>query len=152
LGLRATEVAQIALEDVRWRTGELVVHGKGGRVDRLPLPVDVGEALVGYLERRTPGPEGCRTLFLKAIAPVGPMSRYAVGAVVREACLRAGIPRVACHQLRHTAASGMLRAGATLEEIGQVLRHRERRTTAIYVHVDRAALATLALPWPEVTA
>lgn len=152
LGLRASEVAQIALEDVRWRTGEIVVHGKGGRVDLLPLPVDVGEALVGYLERRPPGPDGCRTLFLKAIAPVGPLSRSAVGAVVRDACLRAGIPRVACHQLRHTAASGMLQAGATLEEIGQVLRHRERRTTAIYARVDRGALRALALPWPQVTA
>ncbi|MGH8570964.1 MAG: tyrosine-type recombinase/integrase, partial [Gammaproteobacteria bacterium] len=152
LGLRASEVAGIALEDVSWRAGEIVVHGKGGRVDRLPLPVDVGEALVGYLERRPPGPDGCRTLFLKAIAPAGPMSRSAIGAVVRDACLRAGIPRVASHRLRHTAASGMLQAGATLEEIGQVLRHRERRTTAIYARVDRAALRALALPWPEVTA
>jgi integrase/recombinase XerD len=152
LGLRASEVAGIALEDVRWRAGEIVVHGKGGRVDRLPLPADVGEALVGYLERRPPAPDGCRILFLKVLAPVGPMSRTAVGAVVRAACLRAGIPRVACHQLRHTAASGMLRSGATLEQIGYVLRHRERRTTAIYARVDRAALGALALPWPEVTA
>jgi integrase/recombinase XerD len=152
LGLRASEVAQIALEDVRWRTGEIVVHGKGGRVDVLPLPVDVGEALAGYLQHRPTGPEGCRTVFLKAIAPVGPMSRYAVGAVVRDASLRAGVPRVACHQLRHTAASGMLQAGATLDEIGEVLRHRERRTTAIYARVDRAALRALARPWPEVTA
>ena len=152
LGLRAGEVAGIALEDVRWRAGEIVVHGKGGRVDRLPLPVDIGEALVGYLERRPPASDGCRALFLKVIAPVGPMSREAVGAVVREACLRAGIERVGCHRLRHTAASGMLQAGATLEEIGQVLRHRERRTTAIYARVDRAALRALTRPWPQVTA
>ena len=152
LGLRAGEVAGIALEDLRWRAGEIVVHGKGGWLDRLPLPVDVGEALVGYLERRPPAPAGCRTLFLKAIAPVEPMSRYAIGAVVRDACLRAGIPRIACHQLRHTAASEMLQAGATLEEIAQVLRHRERRTTAIYARVDRASLRALALPWPEATA
>jgi integrase/recombinase XerD len=152
LGLRASEVAQIALEDVRWRAGEIVVHGKGGRLGVLPLPVDVGEALVGYLQRRPPAPDGCRTVFLKAIGPAGPMSRYAVGAVVRDACRRAGIARVACHQLRHTAASGMLQAGASLEEIAQVLRHRERRTTAIYARVDRAALRALALPWPGVPA
>jgi integrase/recombinase XerD len=151
LGLRASEIAGIALEDVGWRAGEIMVHGKGGRVDRLPLPVDVGEALVGYLERRPPGPDGCRAVFLKVIAPAGAMSRTAVSAVVRRACLRAGIPRVSSHRLRHMAASGMLRSGATLEEIGQVLRHRERQTTAIYARVDRAALGALALPWPEVT-
>lgn len=150
LGLRASEVAQIALGDVKWRAGEILVHGKGGRVDMLPLPVDVGEALAGYLQDRPPGPDGCRTLFLKVIAPVGPMSRYAVTAVVREACWRVGIPRFGCHELRHTAASAMLRAGASLEEIAQVLRHRERRTTAIYARVDRATLSALALPWPEV--
>jgi integrase/recombinase XerD len=152
LGLRAGEVAQIALEDVQWRAGEIVVHGKGARIDSLPLPVDVGEALVGYLQRRPAGPDGCRTLFLKVIAPGGPMSRYAVGAVVRDACRRAGVPRVGCHQLRHTAASAMLQAGASLGEIGQVLRHRDRRTTAIYARVDRAALGALALAWPEVAA
>lgn len=152
LGLRASEVAQIALEDINWRAGEILIHGKGGREDLLPLPVDVGEALVGYLQRRPLGPEGCRTLFLTAIASVGPMSRYAVTAVVREACWRVGVQRVGAHRLRHTLASGMLQAGASLEEIGQVLRHRERRTTAIYARVDRAALRALALPWPEVIA
>lgn len=152
LGLRAGEVARIALEDVQWRAGEIVIYGKGARIDRLPLPVDVGEALVSYLQRRPAAPDGCRSLFLKVIAPGGAMSRYAVGAVVRDACLRAGVPRVACHQLRHTAATGMLAAGASLEEIGQVLRHRDRRTTAIYARVDRAALGALAQPWPQVPA
>ena len=98
------------------------------------------------------GLNGCRTLFLTAIAPVGPMSRYAVSAVVREACWRVGVPRVGAHRLRHTLASEMLAAGASLEEIGQVLRHRERATTAIYARVDRAALRAIALPWPEVIA
>lgn len=153
LGLRASEVARLKLDDVSWdvswRAGELVVRGKGGRVDSLPLPVDVGEALARYLQRRPSGSDGCRALFLKVIDPVGPMSRYAVGAVVREACRRAGIPRMGCHRLRHTAATGMLRSGATLEEIGQVLRHRERRTTAIYARVDRDTLRALAMPWPE---
>ncbi len=150
LGLRASEVAGLKLDDVSWRAGELVVRGKGGRVDSLPLPVDVGEALARYLQRRPTGSDGCRALFLKVIAPVGPMSRYALGAVVREACWRAGIPRMGCHRLRHTAATGMLRSGATLEEIGQVLRHRERRTTAIYARVDRDTLRAVAMPWPEV--
>ena len=150
LGLRASEVAGLKLDDVSWRAGELVVRGKGGRVDSLPLPVDVGEALARYLQRRPTGSDGCRALFLKVIAPVGPMSRYALGAVVREACWRAGIPRMGCHRLRHTAATGMLHSGATLEEIGQVLRHRERRTTAIYARVDRDTLRAVAMPWPEV--
>lgn len=150
LGLRASEVAGLKLDDVSWRAGGLLVRGKGGRVDSLPLPVDVGEALARYLQRRPSGSDGCRALFLKVIAPVGPMSRYAVGAVVREACWRAGIPRMGCHRLRHTAATGMLRSGATLEEIGQVLRHRERRTTAIYARVDRDTLRAVAMPWPEV--
>ena len=151
LGLRSSEVAQIALDDVNWRTGEVLVHGKGGQDDLLPLPVDVGEALASYLCRRPAGPEGCRALFLKVLPPVGPMSRYAVTAVVRQACWRVGIPRVGAHRLRHTAASTMLAAGASLEEIGQVLRHRERRTTAIYARVDRAALRGIAQSWPELT-
>jgi len=150
LGLRASEVAGLKLDDVSWRAGELVVRGKGGRVDSLPLPVDVGEALASYLQRRPSGSDGCRALFMKVVAPTGPMSRYAVGAVVREACWRAGMPRMGCHRLRHTAATGMLRSGATLEEIGQVLRHRERRTTAIYARVDRDTLRAVAMPWPEV--
>jgi site-specific recombinase XerD len=150
LGLRASEVAGLKLDDVSWRAGELVVRGKGGRVDSLPLPVDVGEALARYLQRRPSGSDGRRALFLKVIAPAGPMSRYAVGAVVREACWRAGMPRMGCHRLRHTAATGMLRSGATLEEIGQVMRHRERRTTAIYARVDRDTLRAVAMPWPKV--
>ena len=79
------------------------------------------------------------------------MSRHAVTAVVRQACWRVGIPRVGAHRLRHTAATTMLAAGASLEEIGQVLRHRERRTTAIYARVDRAALRGIAQSWPELT-
>ena len=150
LGLRASEVAGLRLDDVGWRAGEIVFRGKGGRVDSLPLPIDVGEALASYLRRRPSDPEDCRALFLKVLPPVGPMSRYAVGAVVREACWRAGMPRMGCHRLRHTLATGMLGSGATLEEIGQVLRHRERRTTAIYARVDRFTLRTVAMPWPEV--
>jgi integrase/recombinase XerD len=149
LGLRAGEVGRICLGDINWRVGEILIHGKGGREDILPLPPDVGEALADYLRSRPPGPKGCRALFLKVLAPVGPMSRSTVSAVVREACLRIGIERVCPHRLRHTAASRMLLAGASLEEIGQVLRHREHRTTAVYARVDRDALRTIAQPWPE---
>jgi site-specific recombinase XerD len=147
LGLRAGEVAAVTLEDVDWRRGELLIHGKGGRDDVLPLPCDLGEALVSYLRRR-PASDS-RTLFLKVLAPAGPMSGAAIGGVVHDACVRAGIPPVGPHRLRHTAATGMLAAGASLAEIGQVLRHRERRTTAIYAKVDRKALRALARPWPE---
>jgi integrase len=146
LGLRAGEVAAMRLDDVDWRRGELLVHGKGSRQDMLPLPVDVGEAMVSYLRRR-PRCE-CRALFLRVTAPRAAMDRCTVAWVVRAACDRAGLPRVGAHRLRHTAATEMLRAGASLAEIGQVLRHRERKTTAIYAKVDRIALRPLARPWP----
>lgn len=151
LGLRASEVCWLTLDDVDWRAGEVLIHGKGGRTDLLPLPVDLGQALVAYLRRRPTGPAGCRALFLTAISPVGPMSRATVKGAVRLAGRRAGVAGVSPHRLRHTAATQMLHAGASLDEIGQVLRHRERRTTAIYARVDRATLRTIAQPWPEVT-
>jgi integrase/recombinase XerD len=147
LGLRAGEVAAIGLDDIDWRGGLLLVHGKGSRQDVLPLPVDVGEAIVSYLRRR-PRCE-CRALFLRVMAPRVGLNRCTVAWVVRAACDRAGMQRVGAHRLRHTAATEMLRAGATLPEIGQVLRHREPKTTAIYAKVDRKALRPLARPWPE---
>jgi len=147
LGLRAGEVAAIALDDLDWRAGVLLVHGKGSREDVLPLPTDVGEAIVSYLRRR-PRCE-CRALFLRMTAPRQGLNRCTVAWVVRAACDRAGLPRVGAHRLRHTAATAMLRAGASLAEIGQVLRHREQKTTAIYAKVDRTALRALARPWPS---
>ncbi|MCA1680973.1 MAG: site-specific integrase [Actinobacteria bacterium] len=146
LGLRAGEVAAIQLDDVDWRGGEILVRGKGSRHDRLPLPADVGEALVSYLRRR-PRAE-CRALFLRVLAPAGALGGTAIGGVVNDACVRAGVPPVGPHRLRHTAATGMLRAGASLPEIAQVLRHHNLKTTAIYAKVDRTALRALALPWP----
>jgi site-specific recombinase XerD len=146
LGLRAGEVAAITLDDIDWRAGMLLVHGKGSREDTLPLPADVGEAIVSYLRRR-PRCE-CRALFLRVSAPRQGLNRCTIAWVVRAACDRAGLPRVGAHRLRHTAATQMLRAGATLAEIGQVLRHREQKTTAIYAKVDHAALRPLARPWP----
>lgn len=146
LGLRAGEVTAITLDDIDWRAGMLVVHGKGNREDTLPLPTDVGEAIVSYLRRR-PRCQ-CRALFLPVTAPRQGLNRCTVGWVVRAACDRAGLPRVGPHRLHHTAATGMLRAGASLPEIGQVLRHRDQKTTAIYAKVDHAALRVLARPWP----
>lgn len=147
LGLRAGEVAAIGLDDVDWRDGLLLVRGKGSRQDVLPLPVDVGQAIVAYLRAR-PRCE-CRALFLRVTAPREGLNRCTVAWVVRAACDRAGLPRVGAHRLRHTAATEMLRAGASLAEIGQVLRHREQKTTAIYAKVDRKALRALARPWPS---
>ena len=146
LGLRAGEVAAIRLDDIDWRHGEILVRGKGARLDRLPLPVDAGEALVSYLRRR-PRSE-YRGLFLCVLAPRGPVNGEVISATVRSACLRAGLAPVGAHRLRHTAATEMLRAGASLAEIAQVLRHRHLKTTAVYAKVDRAALRALARPWP----
>jgi site-specific recombinase XerD len=146
LGLRAGEVAAMQLEDLDWRAGELLVRGKGDRLDRLPLPVDIGQALVSYLRRR--GQSEFRTVFLKAKAPAGALTRMAVCGVVHDACVRAGVPPVGAHRLRHTAATAMLREGASLVEIAQVLRQREIKTTASYAKVDRARLRPLAMPWP----
>ena len=147
LGLRAGEVAALRLDDVDWRAGEIVVRGKGNRIDRLPLPADVGTVLVDYLcrgRRRSP----CRALFLRACGPVGAMTSRSVTMVPRTASVRAGLPVVGAHRLRHTAATGMLRAGASLPEISQALRHRSEASTAFYATVDRAALEAVVRPWP----
>jgi integrase/recombinase XerD len=147
LGLRACEVAVLRLDDIDWRGGELIVCGKGSQTDRLPLPHDVGEALAEHLRDRPRG-AGCREVFLRTLAPDGPLSPHAIDAVVRHACDRAGIARVGTHRLRHTVATELLRAGAALTEIAPVLRHTNLSTTAIYAKVDRATLRTLARPWP----
>ena len=147
LGLRRSEVAALCLDDVDWRAGEFVVHGKRSRIDRLPLPCDVGEAIVDYVRHGRPRVPD-RALFINACAPLIGISRGCVTDVVIRACRRAGIPPVGAHRLRHTAATELLRHGAGLAEIGQVLRHQDQTTTAVYAKVDRAALSPLALPWP----
>jgi integrase/recombinase XerD len=147
LGLRRGEVAAIRLEDVDWRAGELLIRGKGNRHDVLPLPVDVGEAIVAYLRRR-PRCDS-RALFLRMTAPLQGLNRSTIGWIVREACTRAELPRVGAHRLRHTAATEMLRRGGSLSEIAQVLRHSELKTTAQYAKVDRNRLRALARPWPS---
>jgi integrase len=147
LGLRANEVATLRVDDVDWRAGEITVHGKGNRTDRLPLPVDVGQAIAGYcLRGRHRG--GCRALFVQVRAPYSALTSTAVGKVVDSACGRAGLPRVGAHRLRHTTAAAMRRAGAPLFEIGQVLRHQHAVTTAGYARDDQDALAQVARRWP----
>ena len=148
LGLRAGEVATLGLGDIDWRAGELVVRGKGQRQERLPLPSDVGEAIAGWLRRGRPRCE-CATVFTRVRAPHRPLTSAGVSAIVSAACRRAGLPELNAHRLRHTAATEMLRSGASLTEVGQVLRHASVLTTAIYAKVDRDRLRTLALPWPE---
>lgn len=147
LGLRAGEVAASRLEDVDWRHGEILIRGKGDRQERLPLPADVGEALASYLQRGRPA-ESSRALFVRVKAPRGALRATAVVAVVHDACVRAGGAPVGAHRLRHTAGTAMLRAGASLSEIAEVLRHRHLKTTAIYAKVDHAALRALAQRWP----
>lgn len=146
LGLRSVEVANLQLEDIDWRAGEVVVRGKTKRQDRLPLPSDVGEALVGHLSRRTAA--SSRHVFLTMRAPRRPIPPAVVGEIVGRACKRVGLPVVGAHRLRHALASEMLRRGATLIDISQVLRHRDLATTAVYAKVDLSRLREVAQPWP----
>jgi len=147
LGLRAAEVARMQLEDVDWRAGELLVHGKGPREENMPLPVDVGQALVDYLRHGRPDTTS-RAVFLRRQVPLRGLGSIGVTSVVYRACERAGVTRVGAHRLRHTAATEMLRAGASLGEVGQALRQRSPSSTAIYAKVDHIALRALARPWP----
>lgn len=147
LGLRCGEVAALRLDDIDWRAGELLVRGKGARQDRLPLPAEVGEAVVGYLRRGRPDCDR-REVFLRARAPVGPITPGTVSSTVRRACRRAGIREVGAHRLRHTVACEMVAADVPLVQIAQVLRHRSLQSTAVYARVDVEQLRGLAAPWP----
>jgi site-specific recombinase XerD len=147
LGLRVGEVAALRLDDIDWTAGELRIRGKGGCLDRLPLPADVGSALATYVRWSRPRIDS-RAVFLRVHAPHDRVSAGGLKSVLRAACTRAGVPRMGTHRLRHTAATQMLRHGASLTEIAQVLRHRHTDTTAIYAKVDRLALRQLAPSWP----
>jgi site-specific recombinase XerD len=149
LGLRAGEVASLGLDDIDWRAGELVVHGKGARHDKLPLPVDVGDAIVAWLKRGRPQC-AARSVFVRVRAPRRGLSSAGVSAIVRRACERTGLALAGAHRLRHTAATEMLAAGASLVEIGHVLRQDSSEVTSIYAKVDRRALAAVVRPWPGV--
>jgi integrase/recombinase XerD len=148
LGLRAGEVAALSLDDVDWRSGEIVVRGKGNHADRLPLPTDVGAAIAAYLRRGRPTTAQGRSVFVRAKAPREGVTAQAVTMIVFEAGQRAGLGKIHSHRLRHTAATAMVRAGSSLTEVGQVLGHRSVHTTAIYAKVDRDALSVVARPWP----
>ncbi|MGH9066425.1 MAG: tyrosine-type recombinase/integrase [Acidimicrobiales bacterium] len=147
LGLRAGEVAGLGLEDVDWRVGQIRVRGKGGRVDVLPLPADVGKALDAYVRGGRPRQSG-GALFRSVLAPHGGLSGSTVTGIVYRACERAGLDHAGAHRLRHTAATQMLRGGASLNEIAQVLRHVHIQSTAIYAKVDRVRMVELARSWP----
>jgi integrase/recombinase XerD len=150
LGLRSCEVAALRLEDLDWETCRMNVRSrKAGRTVALPLPADVGRAIAEYLKAGRPRC-ACREVFVRNQAPLRGMSRISVGHVARRAFLRSGITGVSlgAHTFRHTLASNLLRRGASLDEIGRILRHKDASTTAIYAKVDMDALRPLAMRWP----
>ncbi len=150
LGLRAGEVVALELDDIDWRAGEIVVRGKGLLHDRLPLLPEVGEALAAYLRRDRPV-VSTRRVFVRTRAPLrGFAGPSTVSTIVRRALDRAGLnpPMKGAHVLRHSLATGMLQSGASMAEIGEILRHRRPNTTEIYAKVDFAGLRSLAQPWP----
>ena len=151
LGLRAGEVIALELDDIDWRAGVLMVRGKGRYHDHLPLPPDVGEAIATYLRQDRPS---CTTrrVFIRSRAPHrGFAHPSSLSTIVCRAVRRAGLQpgHTGDHLLRHSLATGMLRRGASLAEIGQILRHRLPNTTEIYAKVDLQGLRSLALPWPR---
>jgi integrase len=149
LALRAGEAARLRFEDLNWRAGTVTIVGKRRRVDELPLPVDVGKALVAYLRTGRPTGTGHRQVFLSIDAPHVPIKPTAVTTMVGHAMRRAGIVGPgAAHRLRHTAAMGVIAAGGGLIEAGQLLRQSSVSATAVYARADVAALAALARPWP----
>ena len=150
LGLRAGEVIALELDDIDWRAGVITVRGKGCYHDRLPLPADVGEALATYLREHRPQ---CRTrrVFIRSRAPLrGFAHPSSISTIVCRALKRAGLQPdfKGAHILRHSLATGMLHRGASMAEIGEILRHRAPNTTEIYAKVDIGGLRSLALPWP----
>lgn len=149
LGLRRGEVAGLRLDDIDWRAGTISVAGKGSTVERLPLPSDVGRRIADYLACARPADAHGRAVFVRHFAPHHALGASRVSTIVADAARRAGLGRVHAHRLRHTAATELLRAGASLPEIGQLLRHRRAETTAIYAKVDRDSLRLIARPWPE---
>jgi site-specific recombinase XerD len=151
LGLRASEIVFLELDDIRWRAGEIVIRGKGAKRDHVPLLADVGHALSRYLQHGR-GPSPSRRVFLRLIPPrVGFARPCTIDHIVRLAFARAGVrprPRRVAHLFRHTLATRMIRRGASIPEIAEVLRHRSQSTTAIYAKVSLEALREVARPWP----
>ncbi|WP_427016749.1 site-specific integrase [Pseudarthrobacter sp. P1] len=149
LGLRAGEVAGLRLDDIDWRHGEFLVRGKGAKDERLPLPAEVGEAVVDYLLHARPAMPDLPEVFCTVKAPWRRLSSPAVWAIVNRACTRAGMEPFGPHRLRHSLGEAMVGAHVPLAAIGQVLRHDDPATTTNYARVDVTRLRTLAQPWPE---
>ena len=152
LGLRAAEVIAIRLDDIDWRAGELLVRGKGKLHDRLPISAEVGEALSRYL-REERGPATCRAVFVTHRAPHRAFKDgQIVNAILKDALAATGqkpvTPYVGSHLLRHSLATRLVNAGASLDEVGDVLRHRSRTSTMVYARLDVDGLRSVAQPWP----
>jgi site-specific recombinase XerD len=150
LGLRACEIVALNLEDIDWENARITIRSKGGRWVQLPLPTDVGSALALYLRHGRPSCS-CRRVFIRDRAPrIGFANSIAVSTLVMRALQRAGVDsaRKGAHLFRHSLATDMIRKGASLDEIGELLRHQSPNTTAIYAKVNLPALRPLALPWP----
>jgi site-specific recombinase XerD len=148
MGLRAGEVAGLRLDDIDWRRGEITIAGKGNRRDRLPLPADAGEAVADWLQQGRPLTALDRSVFTRIKAPHRGLTSCGVTQAVAAAARRAGLGVIYAHRLRHSAATAMLAQGASLTEIGQVLRHRRPATTSAYTKISIEALRALARPWP----
>ena len=152
LGLRASEIIKVQLDDIDWRAGELLVRGKGGLHDRLPITAEVGEALSRYL-REERGETSCRTMFVTHRAPHrGFKDGQIANAILKDALAATGqkpvTPYVGSHLLRHSLATRLINAGASLDEVGDMLRHRSRSSTMIYARLDIEGLRSIAQPWP----
>jgi integrase/recombinase XerD len=150
LALRAQDLAGLELDDFDWRGGTIRIRGKGGQTDLMPMPADVGQAVAEHLEGPRPTSAG-RSVFFSHVAPGKPLGGSAVKAIVRRAGDQAGVGKVGAHRLRHTVATATINAGASLEEVGQLLRHRGLASTTIYAKVDVVSLGRLLRPWPSST-
>jgi site-specific recombinase XerD len=151
LGLRASDISGLRFSDLNWHSGTLVVSGKNRRETRLPLPQDVGDAILHYVKHGRPHISSDR-IFITTTAPLVPISRVVVGRAVRRALRRTGIasPSQGAHLLRHSAATGLLRDGVSLSSISALLRHASIDTTCVYAKVDVGLLNEITMPWPEV--
>jgi integrase len=150
LGLRSWEIVALNLEDIDWENARITIRSKGGRLSQLPLPADVGRAVAQYLRHGRPRSH-CRRVFIRDKAPrVGFANSIAISTLVMRALQNARVASAhkGAHLFRHSLATNMIRQGASLEEIGELLRHQSPNTTAIYAKVDLPALRPLALPWP----
>jgi len=150
LGMRACEVANLTLDDLDWSNGEILINGKGVKRKRLPISNEIGRAIVSYVKVRRQG-ERIRNLFLRSFPPYGGITNQAIGSMANTVISRAGLKpfKSGSHLLRHTAATEMLRKGASLIEIGMILGHRGVESTAVYAKVDFGDLQPIAQAWPK---